>query len=278
MLLILINPVQALAWGPGVHLALGNYLLSHIKLLTLPCYQVISLHWQSFLYGCLSADMLIGKGKNLTPRHCHSWQSGFNLLKSVNDPHLLAYAYGYLAHLAADVIAHNFYVPNVLQLGKGRGKLSHVYIEMQADRKTQFSREQLKEIMNSPYKDADKSLALILQKSKFTFSFKKTIYRGSLALSRVSSYQSSLGFLGRKLKKYHSDEYLDDMLELSFQAILECLTKQYLSILVDYDPMGFKNLELIKNSKKKDFCFLSRGKATNNLFFLPSMNLLTLVA
>lgn len=255
LLLILINPAQVLAWGPGVHLVLGNYLLSHIKLLTLPCSQLISLHWQSFLYGCLSADMLIGKGKKLTPRHCHSWQSGFNLLKSVNDPHLVAYAYGYLAHLAADVIAHNLYVPNVLQLGKGRGKLNHVYIEMQADRKTQFSREQLKEIISSPYKDADKSLAIILQKSKFTFSFKKTIYRGSLALTRVPSCQNSLGFLDKKIRKYHSDEYLDDMLELSIQAIVECLNKQYLSILVDYDPMGFKNLGLIKKRRKWVFAF-----------------------
>ena len=38
-----------------------------------------------------------------------------------------------MTHLAADVVAHNYYVPNTLWTMPTGGKLSHVYVEAQAE-------------------------------------------------------------------------------------------------------------------------------------------------
>jgi hypothetical protein len=273
---IIVMPDTAFAWGAGVHLALGNSLLGHLQLLTEPVAQILRKESAAFLYGCLSADILIGKGKKLTPRHCHSWNAGFQLLNSQKSSGLLAYAYGYLSHLAADVIAHNYYVPNMLQLKGFRGKLNHVYLEMQADQSVAYSEIQLKDLMKASFKEADKELLMILQKSNFVFSFKKRIYRSGLALAR--NMNGNRGTI-RQVMKSRSDqipekEYLEDMLELSFQVVTDCLNRQVFSPVCQYDPMGFDNLRLVKNSERQIFS-LARKKRSLALFFMPSMNLLT---
>jgi len=99
-----------------MHLALGNQILNNLHLLSASVAEILAANAQAFRYGCLSADILVGKGRRLTPTHCHSWQAGLRMVHTVFDPRLQAYAYGYLSHLAADVVAHNYYVANVLQL------------------------------------------------------------------------------------------------------------------------------------------------------------------
>ena len=49
-------------------------------------------------------------------RHCHSWPVGFEILDRARDEPLRAFSLGYLAHLAADVVAHNYFVPRQLAI------------------------------------------------------------------------------------------------------------------------------------------------------------------
>lgn len=263
---------EALAWGPGVHLALGNHLIASLQHFSTGIAAVLSAYPDSFLYGCLSADILVGKGKKLSSTHCHSWDAGLRLLHSVREDTLKAYAYGYLTHLAADVIAHNYYVPNMLQLGKGKGKFSHVYIEMQADRNICFNKAELKTIMGNAQKHADKLLIDILQKPRFVFSVKKSLFRSGVALSRRQACGSSLDFLAQKSKNRDYPEYQDEMIALSVQLAVDCLHRLDRSVVMDYDPMGFENLGLVKKSKSLHL------KKTANVrpFFLPALNLMAL--
>ncbi|MFW6054483.1 MAG: zinc dependent phospholipase C family protein [Thermodesulfobacteriota bacterium] len=262
-----------MAWGPGVHLALGNHLLGNLHLLAGPVAAVIQAYQESFLYGCLSADILVGKGKKLTRTHCHGWQAGLKLLDSVPEDNLKAYAYGYLSHLAADVVAHNYYVPNMLQLGKGKGKISHVYIEMQADRNICHNKADLKKILAKPQKKADSLLIDILNKPRFIFSFKKRLFRSGLALSRKQACSCYLDFMAEKTAS-DSDyfEYQDEMTKLSFYLIIDCLQNTENSVVSEFDPMGFENLGAVKKSKSPSTQKMSQVKP----FFLPALNLLAL--
>lgn len=264
----------ALAWGPGVHLNLCNQVLSRLDLVTLSVARVLERYPLAYVYGCLSADFLVGKGKKLSANHCHSWQSGFRLLQRIQDPELQAYAYGYLSHLAADVVAHNYYVPNMLQLGKGRGRLSHVYIELQADSKTKHCTQELKQIMDNSWKAADLYLQNVLRKSRLSFSLKKKIYKKSLAVSRNNTCFSSLQLLDRHFPERSCEEYLEDMLQLSRQAVLDCMNQQESSQVCDHDPMGFEHLGLVRKNGRPVSGVL--GDEHSRVFFLPSMNLLSL--
>ncbi len=270
-----LGAVPALAWGPGFHIALGNSILSQFHLLSAPVAAIISQYELSFLYGCLSADILVGKGKTLGPNHCHSWDAGLRLTQAVTTPEMQAYAYGYLTHLAADVIAHNYYVPNMLQLGLGRGKFSHVYVEMQADRKIDFSKEQLKSVVQKAPKEADALLLSILRKSRMAFGLKKRIFKGGLVLSRQNTYDSSLGFMEKTFSLNHEGEYFHDMQALSRQVALDCLGKFEQSPVMQFDPMGYENLDLVKE-RKKGRNWKVRRTRSSAMFFIPAMCLLTL--
>ena len=48
--------------------------------------------------------------------------------EAADNPYLQAYSLGYLSHLAADITAHNYYVPNLMNKTLKGGRLSHVYI------------------------------------------------------------------------------------------------------------------------------------------------------
>jgi hypothetical protein len=272
---ICLGAAPALAWGPGFHIALGNSLLSQLHLLSAPVAAIVSQYRMSFLYGCLSADILVGKGKSLNANHCHSWDAGMRLARAVKTPEMQAYAYGYLTHLAADVIAHNYYVPNMLQLGVGRGKFTHVYVEMQADRMADYSKEQLKEVIQKAPKEADKLLLSILRKPRMTFSLKKRLFTGGLVLSRQNTYDSSLGFMEKAFTRHLDGEYFYDMQSLSRQVALDCLDKMEQSPVVQFDPMGYENLDLVKERKKRRYRKASRTRDTA-MFFIPAMCLLTL--
>ncbi|MFW5997512.1 MAG: zinc dependent phospholipase C family protein [Desulfovermiculus sp.] len=267
-------PASALAWGPGMHLALGNQILNNLHLLSASVAEILAANVQAFRYGCLSADILVGKGRRLTPTHCHSWQAGLRMIHTVVDPRLQAYAYGYLSHLAADVVAHNYYVANVLQLGRARGKLTHVYIEMQADRQTIYCPTELKRVMKTSLPDADALLLSTLRKSRLTFSLKKRLFKSGVALSRNATTASSLQLLSRQFPDRECGEYLCDMRELSFQASVDCLNRGHESVVVTFDPMGFENLGLVKQSLPQKAGSSISGPFLN--FFIPAMSLLTL--
>ena len=159
-------PAEALAWGPGVHLALGNSVLANLGAMPPLIAGLLARHHDAFLYGCLSADIFIGKGTNFKPGHSHNWVTGFKLLNSANDPRVLSYAYGYLTHLAADVVAHNYFVPNTLWTMPSGGKLSHVYVEAQADRKFATERESALALFRKPNRDTDTTLLSTMHKKQ----------------------------------------------------------------------------------------------------------------
>jgi len=66
----------------------------------------------AFLYGSLAPDIVQGRRfQSRLRRHSHNWATGFGLLSAARGSEEQAFALGYLAHLGADVVAHNFYLP-----------------------------------------------------------------------------------------------------------------------------------------------------------------------
>jgi hypothetical protein len=266
-------PDQALAWGPGVHLCLGNYFLSNLHLLTASTAQLLQENGFAFLYGALSADMLVGKGRELTPNHCHSWDAGLRLLRKVEAPDLRSYALGYLSHLASDVVAHNYYVPNMLQLNKRRGRVGHVSVELRVDRQMSYSNKQLRRIIQTSWREADELLLQTLRQSRMGFSLKKMVYKGGLSISRCEPLERKRLVRGLKEQSEETD-YLQDMLELSRQVIADCLNRTGDSNVVQFDPMGFENLGLVKKNRTRTSFEPSKREVA--LFFVPAMCLLSL--
>jgi hypothetical protein len=129
MVLVALLPSTAWAWTPGTHVFLGEAVLRSLDLLPSGVAGLLSAFPHDFLYGSIAADTSIAKKYVPVGRHCHSWAVGFEIHEQASDEPLRAFALGYLAHLAADSVAHNYFVPRQLAVTASTAALGHSYWE-----------------------------------------------------------------------------------------------------------------------------------------------------
>ena len=106
LIFVLFAPGAADAWGPATHLELGNAILKNPELINASARALIQAFPFDFLYGNISADIVVGKNLVEEMKHCHNWKVGFKLKGRTESDSQKAFALGYLSHLAADTIAH----------------------------------------------------------------------------------------------------------------------------------------------------------------------------
>jgi hypothetical protein len=123
---ILLIPSNAFAWGPLTHIFIGNEILMLPSLLPPAVYAIIKQYREDFLYGNIMADLVIGKKYLPANKNVHGWDFGFNLFDSATNNQQKAFVYGYLAHLAADTVAHEF-------LTHEKKNIAHTLYELKAD-------------------------------------------------------------------------------------------------------------------------------------------------
>lgn len=263
---LLAIPEHAYAWGPGAHLAIGQTVLENLGLLPALLAEMISRNTSAFLYGSLSADIFIGKGTRIKPGHSHNWETGFKLLDTAKDSGTRAYAYGYLTHLAADVVAHNFYVPNMVWNMPYGGKASHVYVEMQADMKINWSPKLALSLFRNPSEKEEGALLTATDQRRWTFMIKKRLMMGSLNLCARKSWDNSLDLAERMLPWPHNTGYLEEMLELSTRTVFHFLCDSSLSPALAHDPIGSRNLARVRGLRASR---MSRSRQNTILFKTP---------
>lgn len=235
-------PESAYAWGPGVHISIAEWLLSNLSLLPAPVAHTIALHKDAFKYGALSADIFIGKGSTVVPGHSHNWETGFTLLKNVQSPKLRSYAYGYLSHLAADVVAHNNYVPSLMSGAPTSGKLGHVYIEAQADRMVRWNSNSVRGLFKISCTDHDCELLAATNKNKNGFAIRKQVFRSSVALCGGFPWKSSLKLIHHTMPGAADRKYLRNMIDASTRSVVNILSLQDKSAVIGVDPIGERAL------------------------------------
>jgi len=173
-------PSFAFAWGPMTHMYLGNELLSCATLLPAGIHALLKKHKQDFLYGNLMADMILGKKYLPDEKSSHSWDVGLKLLEQAKTWPERSFAYGYLAHLAADTVAHETLTDEL-------GNMGHTWIEMKADSiidKTYW----LQTVLISKAVRQRSDLLLESSLDSFIFSFKtnRRIYKSMVFLSLLN--------------------------------------------------------------------------------------------
>jgi len=253
----LIDTGFALAWGPGVHTALALSSLDSARLLLPSIAQVITGFPIEYMYGCLSADFFIGKGKRTYKNNPHTWEGGFEFLRGATDDRERAYALGFLSHLAADVIAHNFFIPNLLSAYPGRGKMGHLFWEVRADYLIGSSYTRIaRGVLEMDHQICDDLLKLIAGKKRNGFNAGKGFYAGTVRLSDRLHTTRDLLFENRAVRWRHFHGFLALMLDLSKGVANDFLKHPGTSPCLLHDPMGAHNLLLAK--KKRVFSRLSR--------------------
>jgi len=105
---ILFLPSAAEAWGPLTHVYLGTQVLeAGAALIPAGIYAILRKYRNDYLYGNLSADIILGRRFQGPEKNSHNWDIAWELLGSSRSDRQKAFAYGYLMHLCADTVVHN---------------------------------------------------------------------------------------------------------------------------------------------------------------------------
>ena len=234
---------SALAWGPGVHTVIALNMLDDVRKILPSIANIISLYPLEYLYGCLAADFFVGKSKMKKVGHAHNWKGGFRFLREANDDQDTAYAYGFLSHLAADVIAHNFFVPNMIGEYRALRKKSHLYWEIRADylvgqEYTKIARD----VLSMDHRGCDDLLKAISGKRKNGLGARKLIYKQSVKISDRAYATHHMFFPDKMVGRRNFNEYAAFMVGLSSRVVKGFLRYPETSPCLSHDPIGRRNL------------------------------------
>lgn len=131
--ILVLMPVPALAFGPVAHVDMGLEILAQAGGLGTGLGTLLNRFRREFLLGTLGPDRVVAK--NLAPYawHSHNWDRAFRNLQETRDESEKAALMGWLCHLAADVVAHNYFVPTKMAECYGSRLAQHTYWEMRFD-------------------------------------------------------------------------------------------------------------------------------------------------
>jgi hypothetical protein len=244
-------PSVALAWGPSVHLWIGDTLIQTVGAALPLTAALLRRHARAFLYGCLAPDFFVGKGSTYNEAHCHNWAAGKKLLAGAETEGQRAFAIGYMCHLSADVIGHNHFVPNNLYRTFGVHKVGHVYFELHADNLLDHGYVDLADgLMSAPQAEHDALLQATILKGLIPFGAKKRIFTSWIALSNFSKMKSFLASVRPYSETLLQNDDVRDMMELSLACGFEMLRDLEVPLLGRYDPIGATNIRLAKELRR----------------------------
>lgn len=260
-LLVLILPDTVFAWGPATHLEIGYAVLSKTNLLVTPVKLLIETFPYDFLYGNVSADIVVGKNLVEELKHCHNWKVGFKLLKKADSNSQKAFALGYLSHLAADTVAHNHFIPEMMIRSFSARTLRHIYWEMRFDalsdkRVWELPKKMVKEI----HDDNDRLLDSIIEDTPLSFRTNKTIFSSMMSLQRFQQWHRMLNLLSDRSRWTLHREDKEKFFAASFEAVMGLLNHEHKAACVKKDPTGKHNLNAAKFMRKKLKTIQRQGK------------------
>lgn len=175
------------AWGTGAHVDFGLTLLGNLALLAPAVRALLKRHPQDFLYGNVAADTVIGK--NLAPQeeHVHNWEVAIRLFDHAEDDGGRAFVYGYLSHLAADTVAHNYFVPKKRVDSFRSITAGHAYWELRYDSflpaQVWEASAKLGKMRAHAFRRHDRLLDAGLKPTIFTVASNRAVYTGFVSLS-----------------------------------------------------------------------------------------------
>lgn len=239
LLMFLAFPASALAWGPGVHMITGNWVLQNLAFLPPEAAQALMRYPGQYLHGSLAADIFIGKGSKNKAGHSHNWESGLTLLDKADNRRRLSYALGYLSHLAADTVAHNVYVPGGLASAPGSGRFAHVFIEMYADANLNWDSLDARGVFHEAGSSAsERILRSTIRQTAWKYWLKKHLYEGSIGLGGSRAMRGSMRMMDRLYPGQSRLDMLNYMLTLSTRGIISLLREREKSPVMRLDPIG----------------------------------------
>ncbi|MCX7991381.1 MAG: zinc dependent phospholipase C family protein [Proteobacteria bacterium] len=243
------------AFGPAFHLQIGREILNYLNLFSPLTQQIISSYPYDFLYGNISADIIVGKRFMPYHKHCHSFEVAKSLLDQSTNDRQKAFSYGYLCHLVSDVVAHNFFVPYMIISTFKSRTLTHLYWETRLDNKVDKSIWNIIDTFKrKDFTENETLLKRVLTYNFFPFEVHNKIYKGYILFLRLDRWHKTLDFV-KNFSKYKILKFvINDTLKISVDYCNRVLMRNNDEFIYKNDPMGRKTLQtasMIKRNLKR---------------------------
>ncbi len=249
---VLLVPESAGAWGPATHVALGEALLNALFLLPPAVRLLLERFPIHFLYGSVAADISFAKKYVPEGRHSHSWRVGEEILRAAPNEALEATGLGYLAHLAADTIAHNTFIPRKLFLTRTGKAHGHTYWEHRMDLHVgeEFLGKARRLVMDYDHGEADELFDSVLSRTIFSFRTNRRIFRGMIRAQDNDRWKQVFDRVLKSSRYELPDERVEGYMGSSFDFIVDYLTHGSTSRPRALDPVGALNLRIAKKLRR----------------------------
>jgi len=257
LLALMLTPAVAHAWTPGTHIFLGEAVMRSLALLPSSISELLAAFPYDFLYGSIAADTSIAKKYAAAGRHSHSWNVGFEIHNNAESEPLRAFGLGYLAHLAADSVAHNYFVPRQLTITSSTAALGHSYWESRFDMHIgeRFSRT-AKQLILRDHSHSDEHLDRILSPTIFSTPTNRRIFRGMVYVADTESWQRIFHLVEEKSRWDLSEREVETYMARAFDYIIDLMTRLDRAEPYKLDPAG---TDALREAKKVRRAALRRG-------------------
>jgi hypothetical protein len=252
--LLLLVPDAALAWGPATHTQIGLEILRSLDLFPPYIAAAIASHPIDFLYGKLAADISMAKKYAPVGRHCHHWHVAREIYRAAGeDDRLRSAMTGYLCHLAADVLAHNTFVPRMLTLTSSTRALGHSYWEHRMDVDVGAEYAQLARwiVTRFDHSATDALFHRVLSSTLFTFSTNRRIFRGMIRISGNESWHSIFDTVIDNSRWDLDPTQVVLYQRYGFEMVADFLLRDDLSRAAGEDPIGDESLNDAKKIRRR---------------------------
>jgi hypothetical protein len=244
-------PSEAHAWTPGTHIFLGEAIMRSLSVLPHATAELLAAFPYDFLYGSIAADTSVAKKYAPAGRHCHSWNVGLEVYDRARDEPLRAFALGYLAHLAADVVAHNFFVPRQLTITSSTAALGHSYWESRFESHLgEGHSRRAREVILLDHGRSDDLLDRVLSPTIFSTHTNRRIFRGMVYVTDTDSWQRIFHVMKENSRWDLVDDEVGAYVAYAFDFVVDFLVRADASDPYKLDPSGERALKLAKRVRR----------------------------
>ena len=251
LILTLVFPHPALAWSPGTHIFLGQSVLANLELLPAAIRELLRAYPVDFLYGSIAADTSFAQKYVPVGRHSHSWHVGQEIFDLAGSERLRAFGLGYLAHLAADVIAHNHFVPRQLVVTSSTKALGHSYWEARFDMHIgeTYGRKAY-EVIRFDHRENDAHLDRILSPTIFSLRTNRRLFRGMVQLGDLTSWNRVVQLAAERSRWDLEHAVVERHMAVSFDYVMDLLIAGDGAVARRSDPTGHDALNAAKRMRR----------------------------
>ena len=243
---------QAYGWGPATHVGLGADVLAQLALLPAAVAAILARHRRAFLYGSIAADIVFAKRLSRVKQFCHHWSTAFRVFDGADDDESKAFGYGYLAHLAADTVAHGQYIPHqVIASGMPVG-FGHLYWELRADASAPADTwDDLARLLARNHSRFHQMLADHIKGTFLWYRLNRTVFDGVNAVAVKPTFRRTVDAVHRRSRWPLPSKLLGCYHDACVDRILSVLAEDHRSPVLKDDPNGTATLMQLHVARRR---------------------------